>query len=112
MNRMLPALKYAVVTGASSGIGWHISRNLASRGYSIIAVSNQAEQLNKLKSELESSFQTSVQIFDCDLSETGAAERVFDFCQQNNLQVEVLVNNAGMYVYGEVVGADLVLSRT
>ncbi len=71
---MLPASNYAVVTGASSGIGWHISRELASRGYSIVAVSNQLEQLNKLKSELESSFQISVQIFDCDLSEISSAE--------------------------------------
>jgi short-subunit dehydrogenase len=107
MHRMRLALKYAVVTGASSGIGWHISRELASRGYSIIAVSNQTEQLNKLKSELESSFKTSVQIFDCDLSEISSAENIFDFCQKNNLQVEVLVNNAGMYVYGEVIGADI-----
>ncbi|RLE03121.1 MAG: hypothetical protein DRJ13_04830, partial [Bacteroidetes bacterium] len=41
-------------------------------------------------------FQSSVQTLDCDLSETGTAESIFDFCQKNNLQVEVLVNNAGM----------------
>ncbi|RLD59281.1 MAG: hypothetical protein DRI97_01360 [Bacteroidetes bacterium] len=40
MNELV---KYAVVTGASSGIGWHISRELASRGYSILALSNQAQ---------------------------------------------------------------------
>ena len=104
MNELV---KYAVVTGASSGIGWHISRELASRGYSILALSNQAQQLNDLKSELERSFQSSVQTLDCDLSETGTAESIFDFCQQNNLQVEVLVNNAGMFVYGEVIAADI-----
>jgi len=107
MHRLLPAINYAVVTGASSGIGWHISRELASRGYSIIAVSNQTEQLNDLKSELEEAFQISVQTLDCDLSETNAPKSIFDFCQQNNLQVEVLVNNAGMFVYGEVIGADI-----
>ena len=48
--------KYAIVTGASSGIGWCISKELANRGYSIVAVSNQAVQLNKLKSELENSY--------------------------------------------------------
>ena len=98
--------KYAVVTGASSGIGWHISIELAIRGYSVVAVSNQAEQLKNLKSELEEVYQIDVQTLECDLSETGAAESIFDYCQQKELQVEVLVNNAGMFVYGEVVGAD------
>ncbi len=103
---MRKSVKYAVVTGASSGIGWHISKELAVKGYSVVAVSNQAEQLNNLKSELEEVYQIDVQTLECDLSESGAAESVFDFCQQKELQVEVLVNNAGMFVYGEVVGAD------
>ncbi|MCK4990515.1 MAG: SDR family NAD(P)-dependent oxidoreductase, partial [Bacteroidales bacterium] len=103
---MHKSVKYAVVTGASSGIGWHISKELAVKGYSVVAVSNQAEQLNNLKSELEEVYQIDVQALECDLSESVAAESVFDFCQQKELQVEVLVNNAGMFVYGEVVGAD------
>ena len=101
------AVKYAMVTGASSGIGWHISRELAARGYSIVAVSNQVGQLNDLKSELEKDFQIDVLLVDCDLSQASAAESIFDFCRQAKLQVEVLVNNAGMFVYGEVAGADI-----
>jgi len=97
---------YALVTGASSGIGWHISRELAKRGYSVVAVSNQPEQLKKLKSELEEASLIDVQTLECDLSETGAAESIFDFCQQKELQVDVLVNNAGMLVFGEVIGAE------
>lgn len=109
MNR---SVKYAVVTGASSGIGWHISRELAEKGYSLVAISNQAEQLNNLKSELEEAYQIDVQTLVCDLSETGAAGSVFDFCQQNELQVEVLVNNAGILIYGEFVDVDIILTRT
>lgn len=99
--------KYAVVTGASSGIGWHISEELAIKGYSIIAVSNQAQQLIKLKSALEKKHQIKVLTIDCDLSTTTAAEYVFDFCQQKNLVVEVLVSNAGMLVQGEVINIDV-----
>lgn len=99
--------KYAVVTGASSGIGWHISMELAARGYSIVAVSNQAEQLIKLKSELEKIYQINVEPLDCDLSAVDAAENIFAFCQQKNLQVAILVNNAGILVYGEVVSTDI-----
>lgn len=97
---------YALVTGASSGIGWYISIELAARGYAILAVSNQAEQLEILKSDLYKDYQVKVQTLDLDLSEPSAAESVYDICLQKGWQVEVLVNNAGMYVYGEVTGAD------
>ncbi len=100
-------VKYAVVTGASSGIGWQISKELAERGYSIVAVSNQADQLNDLKHELEKDFQVSVIIIDIDLSKAYAADYIFDFCQQQNLNVEVLVNNAGVLLYGEVMSIDI-----
>jgi len=99
---MIETGKHALVTGASSGIGWHISRELAQRGYSIIAVSNQAGHLNSLKQELEENYQTRVHLIDCDLAKTDAAEKIFAFCQRKNLSVEVLVNNAGILVHGEV----------
>ncbi len=99
--------KYAVVTGASSGIGWHISKELAARGYSIVAVSNQSERLTELKSELEETFGSTIHIIDCDLATSGAAELIYDFCCQRELQVEVLVNNAGILVYGETMAVDM-----
>lgn len=98
---------YALVTGASSGIGWHIAMDLAAKGYGIVAVSNQAEQLGNLKSELEGSFQIRVLTLDLDLSKSNAADDVFIFCQDHKLEVEVLVNNAGIMVYGEVVETDM-----
>lgn len=97
---------YALVTGASSGIGWHLSRELASRGYSILAVSNQAGQLEELKSELERDYRVFVNTLESDLSDPGAPERIFNICRQKGFNVEVLVNNAGMFVYGEVSAAD------
>jgi short-subunit dehydrogenase len=101
------SIKYALVTGASSGIGWHISRELAARGYSLIAVSNQAKQLNDLKTELEGTYQIRIHTRDCDLSDPNAARSIYDYCQQHKLKVEVLVNNAGMFVYGETIRADI-----
>jgi len=109
MNDLLN--KYAVVTGASSGIGWHISKELAIKGYSLVAVSNQAQQLINLKSELEKSYQIKVLTVDCDLSKNNAAENIFDFCQKKNLNVEVLVNNAGILVHGELVNTDLIRAK-
>jgi uncharacterized protein len=98
--------KYAVVTGASSGIGWHICNELAQRGYSIVAVSNQPLQLQDLKSSLEKGYDIHIETLDTDLVQESSAQRVFDFCKQNNFMVEVLVNDAGMFFFGEVAKID------
>jgi len=95
-------LSYALVTGASSGIGKEITKILADRGYSIIAVSNQEEQLKALKAEIEKEYSVSVITFFIDLSAPDAAEKVFDHCRSGGYTVEVLVNNAGIYFSGEV----------
>ncbi len=94
--------KYALVTGASSGIGWHLSLQLARRGYHIIAVSNQPERLEELQKEVEQAFPVRVVRINRDLGSEEAAASVFRFCEENDLQVEVLVNNAGMLVYSEM----------
>ena len=92
--------KYALVTGASSGIGWHISIELANRGYNIVAVSNQPDKLAALKKLLSN---IKVVVFSTDLSDPVAPRQVSEFCESNKLEIEVLVNNAGMLVIGEAV---------
>ena len=104
------ARKYAVVTGASSGIGWHISESLASRGYDIIAVSNQPAQLDDLKKKLERDYKVTALTVNIDLAEEDSASSIYNFCKKNNLIVDVLVNNAGTLVFGETVQIDF--SRT
>jgi short-subunit dehydrogenase len=109
---MDPAGKYALVTGASSGIGWQISVQLARRGCHIIAVSNQPSRLLDLKSELESAFQVQVFTLDRDLAREDAAEKVFRTCEEQGLRVDILVNNAGMLVYGEMVETESERARS
>lgn len=104
--------KYAVVTGASSGIGWHISKELAQKGYSIVAVSNQPDQLAKLKIELQQHYAIQVLTIDSDLTKNDSAQNIFDFCQKKNLNIEILVNNAGILVYGEVTSIDLIKTNS
>jgi len=104
--------KYAVVTGASSGIGWHISKELALRGYSIVAVSNQPLQLKDLKTSLEKNYLINVLTFETDLSKEDSATGVFNFCRDNNLAVDILVNDAGMFVFGEVTKIDYTRVRS
>jgi uncharacterized protein len=98
--------KYALITGASSGIGLHFAEALAKKGYSVVAASNQNVKLNELKKRLEETYGISVVTIDIDLSQEDSAQRVFDYCTGKNLMIEVLINNAGILVYGEVAGID------
>jgi hypothetical protein len=94
---------YALVTGASSGIGRHLSKELARRGYGIVAVSDQGPQLQELKAEVEARFAVPVETLCLNLARATAAGQVFDHCVSRGLAVEVLVNNAGMLLFGEAV---------
>ena len=102
-------MKYALVTGASSGIGWHIATALAQKGYNIVAVSNQHSGLEDLMKNLEKQFPVSVLTVDMDLATPDAAMNLFNYCEQKQLHIEVLVNNAGILVYGETSKADFTL---
>jgi short-subunit dehydrogenase len=105
-------MKYALVTGASSGIGWHISEELARRGYNIVAVSNQPTQLKDLKNNLEQNHNVNVETISADLADYEAAENLFRHCENKNLFIEVLVNNAGILVYGETVNTDFTRAKS
>lgn len=94
--------KFALVTGASSGIGLAISRILAAKGYSLVMVSNQAEPLQILAKEFSEKFGVDCIPFFADLSLPESGEELFHFTQQNNLRIEILVNNAGILLFGEL----------
>jgi short-subunit dehydrogenase len=98
--------QYALVTGASSGIGWYISVELAKRGYNIVAVSNQSERLDDLKKKLDIEYGITVITLNTDLSQNNSGQQVYDFCEKNSLTVEVLINNAGTLYFGEVIKID------
>ena len=94
---------YALVTGASSGLGWHLSELLAQKGYHLIAVSNQPAELEELKNHLEKTYSIPVLTVNMDLAREVAAKSLFDYCEEHSFQVDILVNNAGMLVYGEAI---------
>lgn len=95
---------FALVTGASSGIGRHIALELAARGYGLAAVSNQPELLKELKEEVERANGVPVHTLNANLADPGAAQHVYNWCRSLGLRVDVLVNNAGILIFGEVTG--------
>jgi len=85
---------YAIVTGASKGIGKEIAILLAKRGYKLILIARSTTELEELAAELPGE----ALYFTIDLSEAGAAKKVAEFCK--NLPVSILVNNAGYGLWG------------
>lgn len=84
----------ALVTGASSGIGYEISKYLAKRGYDIIAVARNKQALENLKNEIK----TNVQIACMDLSVVDNCIKLYEKFKEDD--IDVLINNAGFGMYG------------
>ena len=87
---------YCLVTGASHGIGKAISFEWASRGVSIVAVAIDSEALKELKEDIESNYKVSCLTFTIDLLDINAPQQVFDWCVENHIDVQVLINNVGL----------------
>lgn len=92
--------KTALITGASSGIGYELAKIFARENTQLIITARREEKLQNLKNELEKNHSIQVHLFTADLSKTDAPELIFDFCKENNLQVDYLINNAGIGDYG------------
>jgi uncharacterized protein len=97
----------ALITGASFGIGLELARVFAREGYSLVLVARSADKLRQLASELEKSHGTRSLILATDLTEPGAPAYVLDQTTRADIQVDVLVNNAGFGQYGLFAENDL-----
>ena len=97
----------ALVTGASSGIGWEIAKLLAADRHDLVVVARTARKLQSLARDLESAFGIRVTVVPSDLSKPEGARRVLDEVAKLGLAIEILVNNAGFGVYGAFAGTDI-----
>jgi short-subunit dehydrogenase len=100
-------MKTALITGASSGIGKELARIHSSKGGNVVLVARRGAELESLRSELEDKHKVEVFIFQQDLSKEGAAKNVFEFCKENNIEIEYLMNNAGFGGHGNFVDRPL-----
>jgi len=96
----------ALVTGASSGIGAAVARELAGRGHALILVARREQRLRSLADELSSEHGVSAAVIAADLSEAEGRERVHSDVAAGGRWVEVLVNNAGFGSRGRFVDND------
>jgi short-subunit dehydrogenase len=85
----------ALVTGASSGIGAAIAKELASRGHSVVLVARREERLRTLATELTAEYGVTAEVIAADLGDPAERERLADELRSGGRVVDVLVNNAG-----------------
>ena len=99
-----PSTRYALVTGASSGIGAAIAREYARRGVPLVLTARRIDKLEQLAAELRS--QVAVEVIVADLADPLAPEALAREIERRGLAVRILVNNAGYGVPGRYLTQD------
>lgn len=89
-------MKTAIVTGATSGIGWATALKLAENGYRLIITGRREEKLLKLKSEIESKYSNEVLPLKFDIRVKSQVDSAMESLPSNWSSIDVLVNNAGL----------------
>lgn len=98
--------QYALITGASAGIGKEFAKQLAEQGWSLLLIARREAALQALADELTAAHDIDCQYLTVDLSERDASQNIHQFCQDKNMDVGMLVNNAGYGVPGDFDAVD------
>jgi short-subunit dehydrogenase len=92
--------KWALVTGASAGIGLELAKQLAQGGANLVLTARRVDRLQALASELAAKHGTRTEVFSADLTRPQAPEEIHGFTTEKGIEVELLVNNAGFGAFG------------
>ena len=97
---------YALITGASGGIGRELAALFAADGHDLVITARSQERLDMIKTKLEQRFGVHVVTFAIDLSEANAPKKLHDFTTSQGIAVDHLVNNAGFADWTDFLDAD------
>jgi short-subunit dehydrogenase len=95
-----------VITGASAGIGWELAKIFARNGHRLVLVARRKDKLDKLASEVAASGQPRPEVIALDLSVAGVGNVLARELATRNLEVEIIVNNAGFGLIGSAAELD------
>ena len=94
--------KWALITGASAGIGVALAEELAAGGTHLLLTARRLDRLQEVAKSLAKKHGVQIQVFAADLAQREATQQIFEFAREKGLRVDLLINNAGFGQYGEV----------
>jgi short-subunit dehydrogenase len=94
--------KWALITGASAGIGVALAKELAAGGANLVLTARRQERLEELSRELAAKHKIKTSIVAADLADVTGPEKIYAFTRAQGISIELLVNNAGFGAYGEL----------
>jgi len=98
---------WALISGASTGIGAEFARKLAARGMHLVLTARRRELLEQLAAELHTAHGTKCEIVVLDLADPESPRQLLETIEQRGITIELLVNNAGFGQIGEIADADV-----
>jgi short-subunit dehydrogenase len=98
--------KTALITGATSGIGYELAYVHAKQGANVVLVARSKDKLEQIKNDLENNYNINAYIIEKDLSLNNSALDVYDEIIKNNITVDYLINNAGFGDFGFLNDSD------
>ena len=93
--------KWALVTGASAGIGVALAEELAQGGANLVLTARRKDRVDSLAQRLGTTYKIKTEVFPADLADPAAPERIFAFTRDKRIEIDLLINNAGFGKYGE-----------
>jgi short-subunit dehydrogenase len=93
--------KWALITGASAGIGTAMARELAAGGTNLVLTARRRDRLLGLAAELSAKHNIRALVCVADLAQPLGPQQIFSFIEEKNIGIDLLVNNAGFGAYGE-----------
>ena len=99
--------KWALITGASAGIGTALARELAAGGTNLVLTARRRDRLVGLATELAAKHNIRTLACVADLAQPLGPQQIFSFTEEKNVTIDLLVNNAGFGAYGEFQKVEL-----
>jgi short-subunit dehydrogenase len=99
--------QFALVTGGTSGIGYELVKLLANDGYNIVIVARTENDLHRVSNEISQKYGVEVRIMAKDLFNRENAFALYNELVSQNIQIDILINDAGHGAYGEFIDTDI-----